>query len=92
MRLAPILKGHIMKANAQDTSAPAVEDIAARIGDALSQSAQQQAKNITVSIEDSHVTLRGTVSSWTDRETAQAAAWAIPGIGRIVNELKVNCG
>jgi len=36
------------------------------------------------------VILRGTVQSWIEREEAERAAWASPGVGDVENELIVN--
>jgi osmotically-inducible protein OsmY len=40
-------------------------------------------------VSGSTVTLRGNVDTWAEREAASGAAWAAPGIGRVVNELRV---
>ena len=36
------------------------------------------------------MTLGGTVQSWLEREEAERAAWASPGVGEVNNELIVN--
>lgn len=63
--------------------------VAQRIGDALTRHAEEQARNIEVTVEADTATLRGKVDTLAERAAAQAAAWSAPGISRVVNELKV---
>jgi osmotically-inducible protein OsmY len=65
------------------------EYIARRIEDALARYAEREARQVEVQVEGATAILRGTVHSWAERETIQAAAWLAPGISRVVNELKV---
>ncbi len=64
-------------------------DVSNRIKDALARHAEREAKGIEVSIAGSTATLRGNVHSWAERNAAQGAAWAAPGISLVVNELRV---
>ncbi|MFZ9429464.1 MAG: BON domain-containing protein [Burkholderiaceae bacterium] len=64
-------------------------DVSNRIKDALARQAEREARGIEVSIAGSTATLRGSVHSWAERNAAQGAAWSAPGIGLVVNELKV---
>lgn len=65
------------------------EDVERRIEAALKRNAALEAKRIEVDAHDGRVTLRGTVHSWNERDLAEAAAWAGPGVGSVVDELKV---
>jgi osmotically-inducible protein OsmY len=67
----------------------APEGIAERIHDALIRCAEDDARHIEVQVRDATATLRGNVNSWPERSAAQAAAWAAPGVSRVVNEIKV---
>lgn len=67
----------------------APEYVAGRIHEALVRYAEDEAKNIEVSVQGATATLRGTVHSWAEREAAQAAACSAPGVSRVVNEIKV---
>jgi osmotically-inducible protein OsmY len=64
-------------------------DVSTRIRQALERHAQREAKHVEVIVSGSTVTLRGRVDSWAEREAASGAVWAAPGIGRVINELRV---
>jgi osmotically-inducible protein OsmY len=57
---------------------------------ALLRNAQLDADRIRVEVRGEHVILSGTVQSWLEREEAERAAWASPGVGDVDNELIVN--
>lgn len=64
-------------------------DVADRIGAALQRHAQLQTRGITVAVHGSTVTLKGQVDNWADRNAAQEAAWAAPGVNKVVNEILI---
>ena len=47
------------------------------------------AGNITVIADGGYVRLTGTASSWDERERAQQAAWAAPGVTKVSDELLI---
>lgn len=55
-------------------------DVSRRIKEALERSAAADAASIDVEANDGRVTLRGKVSSWTERQDAERAAWAASGV------------
>ena len=60
------------------------------IQDALSRQAAREAKHVSIAVDGSQVTLRGTVHSWAERDAVQGAAWASPGVSVVVNDLRVD--
>ncbi|HEX8917031.1 MAG TPA: BON domain-containing protein [Chloroflexota bacterium] len=56
---------------------------------AFARNAEIDARRITVSVDDSHVTLSGNVRSWAESHEAAATAWSTPGVKSVVNDLNV---
>lgn len=71
---------------------PRAEQVAVKsqIEAALIRNARLDAEGIRVEVRGDRVFLRGTVQSWIEREEAERAAWASPGVGEVENELIVN--
>jgi osmotically-inducible protein OsmY len=71
---------------------PRAEQVAVKdqIEAALIRNARLDAENVRVEVRGERVILRGTVQSWIEREEAERAAWASPGVGDVDNELLVN--
>ena len=68
----------------------APQEIRRKIEDALRRSAEIDASRITVETNGSEVILRGTVKSWAEREEAERAAWAAPGVARVDNRITIS--
>jgi len=60
-----------------------------RIEAALRRSAEVDARRIAVTANDSKVELNGYVRSWNEREEAERAAWAAPGVSGVTDRLVV---
>lgn len=60
-------------------------DVKKRITDALKRHAEVEANAITVEVNGDIVTLKGKVDHWDERNAVHFAAWAVPGV-RIVND------
>lgn len=68
------------------------QDIKYRIEQAFERAADLDAEMISVETKNGKVILRGTVDSWAERERAELAAWAAPGVSRVENEILVTSG
>jgi osmotically-inducible protein OsmY len=64
-------------------------EIKKKIEDALKRRAELDAGRIQVETHDGEVVLKGTVSTWIERDEAERAAWSAPGITKVENKLVV---
>jgi osmotically-inducible protein OsmY len=64
-------------------------DIKSKIEAALKRNAILDAESINVQTDGGKVTLTGTVSSWAERDEAEAAAWAAPGVTELKDALTI---
>jgi osmotically-inducible protein OsmY len=64
-------------------------EVKQRVGAALERNVLIDADQIEVEIEDSEVTLRGTVRSFVERNEAERVARDLPGITHVQNEIRV---
>lgn len=65
------------------------KDIKHKIEQAFERHAQLDAQKISVEAKEGKVVLRGKVNSWAEREHAELAAWAAPGVSQVRNEIMI---
>jgi osmotically-inducible protein OsmY len=65
-------------------------EIRRKIEEALRRAAEIDASRVTVETNGSEVILRGTVRSWAERQEAERAAWAAPGVAKVDNRIIIS--
>lgn len=66
-----------------------VGDVRKRIEDAFERQADLDARSVSISVDGNRVTLGGRVSAWHERQAAERAAWAAPGVTQVVDRIAV---
>ena len=71
---------------------PSVEptEVKRKIEKAFRRSAEVDANRITVEATGGEVILEGTVRSWAERQEAERAAWATPGVTKVDNRITIS--
>lgn len=71
---------------------PKVEptEVKKKIEEALKRIAELDANRIVVEASGSAIVLRGTVRSWAERQEAERAAWAAPGVTKVDNRIVIS--
>jgi len=64
-------------------------DVQAKIEAAFRRSAEIDARRVNVSVQDNKVTLTGNVHSWGERQEAERAAWAAPGVAQVEDRISI---
>jgi osmotically-inducible protein OsmY len=76
--------------NIKVTTQATASEVKDKIEQALKRSAEVDARRISVEATDGKVILRGNVRSWAEKDEAQRAAWAAPGVTAVDNEISVS--
>jgi len=64
-------------------------DVRTLIGQALTRSAECEGRKIEVDVDDGHVSLSGSVNSYSERSAAERAAWRAPGVTSVTSTLMI---
>jgi osmotically-inducible protein OsmY len=64
-------------------------DVKSKIEMALERSAKVDAQGITVELRENKVILNGNVRSWAEREEAERAVWAAPGVLEVEDHIRI---
>jgi osmotically-inducible protein OsmY len=81
------VKGVDNRITVQPTAKPG--EVKIDIEKALMRYAQLDARRIRVESLDDQVILHGSVRSWAERQEAEDAAWAAPGIAKVTNNITI---
>lgn len=65
-------------------------DVKSKIQQAFHRHATLDANKVNIAVAGGEITLTGEVSSWYERDEAERAAWAAPGVTRVQNTLSVH--
>ncbi len=65
-------------------------DVRKQIEDAFERQAGLDARGVIVAVDGHKVTLSGQVHAWFERQAAERAAWAAPGVTQVVDRIAVN--
>lgn len=60
-----------------------------KIEEAFRRSAEIDASRVAVEVNRGEVVLKGTVRSWAERQEAERAAWAAPGVTKVENRIVI---
>jgi len=70
--------------------AVSIADVKSQIEKALERAAEMDAKKIVVEIHGNQVVLRGTAKTWAERDQAERAAWAAPGVANVQDRIEIS--
>lgn len=71
------------------TKRPTSDETEALVRQAIVRKATQDANSITATVDGAEVTLKGTVTSWSEKQQAGHAAWASPHVTSVKNQLRI---
>ena len=63
------------------------QNVEGRIRAALERNAATEADRVSVKVSNGKVTLTGKVNAWTEREVIERAAWSVPGVTEVDDQI-----
>lgn len=66
-----------------------ISDVQAKIEAAFKRSAEIDARRVSVAAQEGKITLTGNVHSWSERQEAERAAWAAPGVTQVDDRITI---
>lgn len=65
------------------------EDVRAKLTAAFERAADLDAGGVTIEVGEGKVVLGGKVASWSEREAAERAAWSVPGVTAVEDNIRI---
>jgi osmotically-inducible protein OsmY len=76
--------------SAETTANLSSSEVKQGIVDALNRRAKTSTESIAVEVDGQHVTLRGNVNSWAERELAKRSAWSTQGVTQVTDYMTMH--
>ncbi|MDR6536788.1 BON domain-containing protein [Variovorax soli] len=64
-------------------------EVEKKLREALTRQAQRESERLQIGVSGSQVTLHGLVHSWAESRAVEKAAWSVPGVTSVANDLIV---
>jgi osmotically-inducible protein OsmY len=69
---------------------PSPSEVKEKIIKEFERNARIDASNIQVEVDGNKVTLKGSVKNFDEEREARTAAWSVPGVSAVIDELKIS--
>lgn len=67
-----------------------IGDVRKKIEEAFDRQANLDACSVTIAVDGNRVTLGGHVHAWFERQAAERAAWAAPGVTQVIDRIAIS--